>query len=170
MKELYIEGVAIHDGPESCVGVREGGGEALTGARAGRAIEPRNQESGVPTLLQKRKATSSAALSRAAVDPARSENPGMHGISMRENREIPSLARPADRRVGPLREGRGRKPEMHERGKSDSPVVPAKPPNNAGRPAAEVVEERGLAKGNTDDKTRPGHRAGPRAKWAGSCA
>ena len=38
MRELYIEGVAIHDDPESCVGVREGVGEALTGARAGRAI------------------------------------------------------------------------------------------------------------------------------------
>jgi hypothetical protein len=36
MRELYIEGVAIHGGPESCVGVREGGGEALTGyAQAG---------------------------------------------------------------------------------------------------------------------------------------
>ncbi|MCA1673660.1 MAG: hypothetical protein LC799_16150, partial [Actinobacteria bacterium] len=43
MRELYIEGVAIHDGPESCVGVREGNGEALTGVRAGWAIEPRNQ-------------------------------------------------------------------------------------------------------------------------------
>ena len=50
---------------------------------------------------------------------------------------------------------------MHERGKSDSPVVPAKPPNKAGRPVAEVVEERGLAEGNTDDPTRPGRSAGP---------
>jgi RNA-directed DNA polymerase len=33
-------------------------------------------------------------------------------------------------------------------GKSDSSVVPEKPPNKAGRPAAEVVEGRGLAKGN----------------------
>ena len=47
---------------------------------------------------------------------------------------------------------------MHERGKSDSPVVPAKPPNKAA--AAEAVEERGLAKGNTDSTTRPGHSAG----------
>ncbi len=47
---------------------------------------------------------------------------------------------------------------MHEHGKSDSPVVPAKPPNKA--MAAEVAEERGLAKGNTDRPTRPGHRAG----------
>ena len=49
---------------------------------------------------------------------------------------------------------------MHERGKSDSPVVPAKPPNKAASAAAEVVEERGLAKGNTVSATRPGHRAG----------
>jgi len=49
---------------------------------------------------------------------------------------------------------------MHERGKSDSPVVPAKPPNNAVGAAAEAVEERGLAKGNTAGKTRPGPRAG----------
>ncbi len=50
---------------------------------------------------------------------------------------------------------------MHEHGKSDRPVVPAKAPNNAGRPAAEVLEERGLAKGNTDRPTRPGRSAGP---------
>jgi hypothetical protein len=43
MKESDIEGVAIHGGPESCVDVREDGGEALTGVRANRAIEPRNQ-------------------------------------------------------------------------------------------------------------------------------
>ena len=49
---------------------------------------------------------------------------------------------------------------MHERGKSDNLVVPAKPPNNAGRPAAEVAEGRGLAKGNTARPTRPGLRAG----------
>jgi hypothetical protein len=35
--------LASHGGPESCVCVREGVGEALTGVRAGSAIEPRNQ-------------------------------------------------------------------------------------------------------------------------------
>src|SRR6476661_4606893 len=64
MEELYVEGVATHGGPESCVVVCEGGGQALTGVRAGRAIEPRNEHSGVPTLSERRKATSSAALSR----------------------------------------------------------------------------------------------------------
>ena len=33
MRTLYVEGVATHDGPESCVGVRKGASEALTGVR-----------------------------------------------------------------------------------------------------------------------------------------
>jgi hypothetical protein len=41
MKELYGEGLATHTDPESCAGSRKGTGEALTGAHAGRAIEPR---------------------------------------------------------------------------------------------------------------------------------
>ena len=41
MRELDGEGLAIHAGPESCVRVREGAGEALIGVRAGWAIEPR---------------------------------------------------------------------------------------------------------------------------------
>ena len=49
---------------------------------------------------------------------------------------------------------------MNDRGKSDSPVVPAKPLNKAASAAAEVVEERGLVKGNTVSATRPGHSAG----------
>ncbi len=49
---------------------------------------------------------------------------------------------------------------MNGDGKSDVPVVPAKPLNNAGFPAAEAVEGRGVTKGNTASKTRPGHRAG----------
>jgi RNA-directed DNA polymerase len=51
MEESDTEGLATHGGPESCAGVREGVGEALTGVRAGSAIEPRNQGSGVPTPL-----------------------------------------------------------------------------------------------------------------------
>ena len=50
---------------------------------------------------------------------------------------------------------------VYERGKSDSPVVPTKLPNKAGRPEAEAVEGRGLAEENTDSPTRPGRSAGP---------
>ena len=42
MEESYVEDLASHDGPESCVGDPRGRSEALTGVRAGRAIEPRN--------------------------------------------------------------------------------------------------------------------------------
>ena len=37
---------------------------------------------------------------------------------------------------------------MHDRGKSDSAIVAAKPTNNAGQPAAEPVEPRAGAEGN----------------------
>ena len=53
MKEPYVEGVATHDGPESCVVVRKGGGEALTGVRAGEVLSREIIGFGVPTLLNK---------------------------------------------------------------------------------------------------------------------
>jgi len=51
---------------------------------------------------------------------------------------------------------------MNRRGKSDSPVVPRKPPNKAEGPAAEVVEGRGLAKGKPPERNvlRTQSRAG----------
>lgn len=90
MRTLYVEGVATHHGPESCVGVRKGEGEALTGVRAGRDIEPRNhgirgahavEMSGRPHRRQRHRKLPS--------DPARSKKLCMYGVSMRENREIP---------------------------------------------------------------------------------
>ena len=42
MEELYIEGVAIHGGPEPCGHGREAVVEASVGVRAGWAIEPRD--------------------------------------------------------------------------------------------------------------------------------
>ncbi len=44
---------------------------------------------------------------------------------------------------------------MNGHGKSDSSVLPQKPPNNAGQPAAEAVEGRELAKGNTLERNAP---------------
>ena len=35
MQVRYGEGLAIHTDPESCAGIREGAGEALTGGRIG---------------------------------------------------------------------------------------------------------------------------------------
>jgi group II intron reverse transcriptase/maturase len=105
------------------------------------------------------------AISESLVDPARSENHGMYGSSVRENRESPSPPVPPIT-DGPLGEGSGRKPEMNGGGQSDSPVVPAKLANKPARAVAESVEERGLAKGNTASAARPGHGAGTRAPRA----
>ena len=100
MEELHIEGLATHGDPESCVGVREGVGEALTGARVGRAIEPRNQDFGVLTLCKRWKATSLVALSRVAGGPRAVREPGhARNLHAREPGG-PILARRVDRRAG----------------------------------------------------------------------
>ncbi|MBI4657748.1 MAG: hypothetical protein HY735_02665 [Verrucomicrobia bacterium] len=44
---------------------------------------------------------------------------------------------------------------MNDRGKSDRSVVPAKPPNKADSHAAEVVEGRDRAKGNSPKRDKP---------------
>jgi RNA-directed DNA polymerase len=44
---------------------------------------------------------------------------------------------------------------MDGRGKSDSPIVSRKPPNNAAEPATEAGERRGPAKGNSPERTTP---------------
>ncbi len=55
---------------------------------------------------------------------------------------------------------------MNEGGKSDGLVLPAKPPNKTASAAAEVVEGRSPAEGNTASKTRPGLSAGRGASHA----
>jgi hypothetical protein len=62
MKESHIEGVANHGDPESCVGAREGDGEALTGARTGRVLSREITLSRVPTLLSQAEGHTSAAV------------------------------------------------------------------------------------------------------------
>ncbi len=100
MEELCVEGLATHGDPESCVDDPRGRGEALTGARAGRAIEPRNHHSGVPTRSTTWKATLLTALSRAAGGPRAVGEPGhVRNLHAREPGE-PVPARPPDQRAG----------------------------------------------------------------------
>ena len=90
MKEPYVEGVATRDGPESCAGAREGGGEALAGVRAGRVIEPRNPfDRGADAVDRSGRPHRPQRYRELPADPARSKTPCMRGISMRENREVP---------------------------------------------------------------------------------
>ena len=91
MRTLYIEDLASHGGPESCVGVPRGRSEALTGVRAGGVIEPRNETEaqGADVLVRAEGNTAGGVYRESLVDPARSRNLGTHGVSMRENREVP---------------------------------------------------------------------------------
>ena len=90
MEELYVEGLATHGGPESCVDDPQGRGEALTGARAGRAIEPRNlNDRGADAVQEAEGNTTGGAMREPLAGPARSENHGTCGTSVRENRESP---------------------------------------------------------------------------------
>ena len=51
MRTLYVEGLAIHDVPESCVGVPRGRSEALTGCVQARRLSREIKGCGVPTPL-----------------------------------------------------------------------------------------------------------------------
>ena len=65
MRESSDEGWAAHIGPESCATAREGEGEALTGVRAGRVIEPRKGEvRGADAVPKVEGNTSGAAMAR----------------------------------------------------------------------------------------------------------
>jgi hypothetical protein len=84
MKDSYVEGLANHNGPESCGAAREGGVEALTGGRTGRVLSRE-----IYALLRKQHR-----------DPARSQTPCMYASTLYGNREIPRLSaaeRAADR-------------------------------------------------------------------------
>ena len=90
MEELYAEGLATHGGPGPCVDVPRGRGEALAGVRAGRAIEPRNQDlRGADAVQEVEGNIAGGVMREPPAGPARSENQGMYGTSMRENRESP---------------------------------------------------------------------------------
>lgn len=88
MKESHIEGVATHDVPESCVRAREGTGEALTRARTGQDIEPRNRQTTGADVVNRGGRQHARHRYRKMPDgPARSKTLSTCGISARENRE-----------------------------------------------------------------------------------
>ena len=92
MEELHAEGLATHGDPESCAASREGRGEALAGARAGRAIEPRKVGTrGADGVWQSGRQHSWRRYREPPGDPARSGIHGMCGTFVRENREVPCL-------------------------------------------------------------------------------
>ena len=167
MQESYDEGVASHTGPESCVAARKGRDEALTGVRAGRAIEPRNSGPVARRLLrgadahsQVRKTTLPPSLSRDGWGPRAVEDPAhARKHPARESGE-PGVACNRQR-CRPHREVQGRTPMMHDARQSYSPIVPKKPPNNARNWLRRRGREGGWPRGTRPSVTRPGRSAGP---------
>jgi hypothetical protein len=99
MRESYVEGLANHNGPESCVEWRDSLGEALTGVRAGRVLSREiNLVRGADPLMMWGRQQPAVRKGKARWYPARSETPGMHGNNLRENREI--LQPPKQARLG----------------------------------------------------------------------
>lgn len=91
MREPDVEGVAIHDGPESCGGVREDDIEAFDRGMHGRGIELRDQFlRGADAVQSKRKATRRASPCEMLDGPAQSKTRRTCRTFLRENREIPS--------------------------------------------------------------------------------
>ena len=91
MQEPDVEGVATHDGPESCGGVREDVAEALNRGMHGRGIELRNQHiRGADAVQRKRKATRRASLCEMLAGPAQSKTRCTCRTFLRENREVPT--------------------------------------------------------------------------------
>jgi len=137
--------MAHHPNPESCAARREVVGEVLTGETCGPAIEPRNHDFGMPTPLSEAEGHSvHDNKCKPCSHPARSKTLSTQGSHSHGNWEISSTS-------GPVRpDGAGkaqrRNPVVDVDEKSDTPVVSKKLPNN-GKPA-EVVEKRGVAKGN----------------------
>jgi len=153
MKVRYGKDVANHSGPESCRGAREGASEALTGETGRPGIEPRNLESGMPTLLSEAEGNTLQGANRQPCDdPARSETLRTPGSFLHRSWEVSSVSAPSG--AGGAGKVESRNPAIHADEKSDTPILPEKPPNNRGNPA-EVVEGRGVAKGNTDKTPAP---------------
>ena len=100
MKVSYSEGLATHTGSESCIFVRKGAGEALTGVRAGqvwsREIEPPSRKRwplwGADAVELSGRQNWRSRKCETPLDPARSETLGMHASTLSGNREIPCLS------------------------------------------------------------------------------
>jgi len=92
MKESYGEGPATHTGPESCVGVRKGDGETLTGGRAGRVFSrERHSLQSADAVRRSGRRYPTRRQRKTWRGSARSETPSMPGHTLRENRESPGV-------------------------------------------------------------------------------
>jgi hypothetical protein len=95
MKVLDVEGLATHNGPESCAGVGNDTGEALTGGGAGPVLSRERNEplSGADLLRRWGRPHRGERYREFPASPARSETRRMHPSTSYGNREILRPAR-----------------------------------------------------------------------------
>src|SRR4030043_2456422 len=92
MKESYGEGLASHTGPESCAGLREAAGEALTGVHADQPLSSEIKSSGTPTQLSNAEGNiEHDDMRESCSSPAESKTLCMRGNSLHGNREVLSV-------------------------------------------------------------------------------
>jgi hypothetical protein len=153
MKEPHDEGIANRIGPESCAAVREGGGEALTGVRAG---QPWSREKeviapGADAVTGSGRPHRNRRYRKTGANLARSKTLRMHGNTLHGN----PVTVWEQRWPRPRREAERRTPMTYGGGKSDTAVVPKTLPSKAAEPAAEAVEGSAGAEGKTLALPRP---------------
>ena len=96
MKVSCVEGLANHNGPESCGAAREGGVEALTGERAGRVFSRvRNSLRDADAVRRSGRPHLERRYREVLQSPARSETPCTYADTSRGNREIPGPSKAA---------------------------------------------------------------------------
>ena len=93
MKEPYVEGVANHNGPESCTYIGNGASEALTGVYAGEVLSREIMTLGCRRDSGLGRQYDGARYRKCFIGPTRSETFACVEHSVRENREIPRTAR-----------------------------------------------------------------------------
>jgi len=90
MKVSYVEGLANHNGPESCRAAREGGVEALTRECAGRVFSRvRNSLRDADGVGESGRLHPVYRYREVQRSPARSQTPCTYGSTSLGNREIP---------------------------------------------------------------------------------
>jgi hypothetical protein len=97
MKVSYVEGLASYGGPESCVHIRKGVGEALTGGCAGRVLScvihalgrKAWDARGAEVVETHRRPHRACRIGEAGMDPAQSQTLRMRASTLFGNREVP---------------------------------------------------------------------------------
>ena len=152
MKESNRKEPAIHPGPESCGGIREGAHEALTGGSTGEVLSHEIHISGLPPLLSEAEGETG--------DRDKASDPRNRRGRRPSARVDVSCAGTGRSRSSPEENGsperaakvQSRNAAMHGCGKSEKAVVPEKPSNEGPLLTAgpeETVEGRAFAKRNS---------------------